>query len=72
MTEPQGVQPVLDAIDVLHGELASYVSGEDPEIDAVCNQLKAVLNGVKETLISACSQYDQTHTYRAWKMQGIE
>jgi hypothetical protein len=72
MTEPQGVQPVLDAIDVLYAELESYLTGEDPNFGVVRDELKAVLNGVKETLISACSQYDQTHTYRAWKMQGIE
>lgn len=69
---PQGVQPVLDAIDQLHGELASYPPG-NTEFERVRSDLEEVLDGVKQTLINACNQYTRsTNTYLGWMMQDLK
>jgi len=71
MPEPQGVQPVLDAIDQLHSELESYPPGNE-RFEAVRSHLEGVLNDVKQTLIDECNQYAVTSdTYLPWKMQDF-
>ena len=66
-----GLQPVLEAIDQLQSELASYDT-EGPEFEAVRNYLKGVLTAVKQTLMNVCNQYnDGDDTYLAFKMEGV-
>jgi hypothetical protein len=70
MPQPQGVQPVLDAIATLRKELASYPQGS-ATFEKERTRLEGLLDHIRDELIKACSQHGDV-TYRLWKMEGIK